>query len=247
MQLNQIQQIYNECVPYFIEQEIRQVPINARAGLVPLLLDSSSLRIFGCSKYYNSVESLMDHTTAERSSFIVNGSSKAVDLVVDSDKLWTVKFDKSEEMWKLDYNFLDEDDVKKHILVNQKLKCIDSINDGVCLQKSRITHRVPYEQILLIGKIDEVEKILSNNIVDDMYNDYPITSSYAKHKGVSLQEAATQLNFKIKDDFAYLAELESIRLKYTDIIVKTKNLESLKSIIFDFGNEMYGYSRFGIA
>ena len=128
--------------------------------------------------------------------------------------------------------------------MQQKINLVDIITDSVCMQKSRATYKLPYEHILLVGKLHEIEKITSSNIISDQLNEYPITSSYAKFRNIEFKDAVAEIQFQLQHDFTYISELEYLRLKYTKIVRDETNIENLKNILEDFKNEIYGYSRF---
>ena len=58
--------------------------------------------------------------------------------------------------------------------MNEKLKTIDAVNDILCIQKARLVYKLPYEQNILIGKLYEVDKIISNNVQTFPFVEKPI-------------------------------------------------------------------------
>jgi hypothetical protein len=242
MDTQEIDSIIESQSKYFIKNRHSPIRIDANAGLIPILMHTASSRIIGISSYHLSIEGLLDHNTSERSSF--NTKTLTSNLAVSDHKLWTVQLDRIKEQWRVDLNFNSVDEVNYFILMNQKLKLVDIITDSVCMQKSRSTYKMPYEHVLLIGKLHEIEKITSNNITSDELNEYPIVSSYAKFRNISFETAVTEIQFQIKHDFTYISELEYLRLKYTKIVRDETSIENLKNILDDFKNEVYGYSRF---
>jgi hypothetical protein len=240
-----IEKIYTECKPHFVDHNIQRIHVHPQSGLVPLLIDSGSNRIIGSSRYYLSIESMLNHNTIERNSFHTKNISD--NLFVDSDKIWTIKFNKFKDCWEADYNFSSEDSVFRYIFMNQQLKAIDIVNDIVCVHKARVTYKLPYEQYIFAGKVAEVKEILSNNIENDPLNHYPITNAYARYRNISLIEAANEYDFHLKNEFVYLGELEYVRLRYSEMISKETDFSNLNKIMEDLHNEMYGYSRFGVS
>jgi hypothetical protein len=240
-----IEKIYTECKPHFVDHNIQRIHIHPKFGLIPLLIDTASNRIIGSSRYYLSIESMLNHNTTERNSF--HSQNISDNLFVDSCKLWTVRFNKFKECWDVDYNFSSEEEILKYIFMNQQLKAIDIVNDTICVNKARVTYKLPYEQYIFAGKVAEVKEILSNKIEHDPLNQYPITNAYAKYRNISLIEAANEYDFHLRNEFVYLGELEYVRLRYSEMISKETNFSNLNKIMEELRNEMYGYSRFGVA
>ena len=243
MEIQYIEKIVEENRKHFVNTWSQNVQLHGNFGMVAILMDSSH-RLIGIAHNYITVESLLNHKTAERSSFACRNAQE--NMFVNSDFMWTVKYNKVKETWEQDLNFKDDSEVNYFILMNEKLKTIDAVNDILCIQKARLVYKLPYEQNILIGKLYEVDKIISNNVQTDELNEYPIVSAYAKFRNITISEAANEIQFKLKHDFSYLGELEYNRLKYTDMIVKTSEIKDLKEIISDLHNVTYGYSRFGI-
>jgi len=244
MEMYEIDAIVDKHKNNFVDNQNYMVHISDCHGVIPILMHTASSRVIGVAKSFLSIQSLLDHNTSERFSF---GSPRQnTDFNVPNFKIWTVKYDRSKETWGVDLNFSGTEQIDYLIFMNQKLKLIDSINNTICNNQARLTHKLPYEQYMLIGKLDEINKIITNNIQEDSLNNYPLVSAYARDRNISLQDATKELSFQIKNDFTHLSELEYLRLKYSRIVREETDMSNFRTIEHDLMNELYGYSRFGV-
>ena len=72
-----------------------------------------------------------------------------------------------------------------------------------------------------------------------LFRSYPFIKGYSQLKNLSIEEAAKEvlLNYEIESGF--LAESENLRMKYTDIVRKEKDIKNLKTILKNFEVENY--------
>ena len=244
MDLNYIDSFIKSKLQYFVDPNPYPTVFSNRINLLPVLMHTSTNRVIGVAKYYSSVEGLMDHNISDRSSLCTPNGFE--DFDIENYKTWIVRYDKSKSNWITDFDLKNDEEINYFILMNQKLKMLDILVDTVCNQNGRLVYRLPYDQQLLLGKLSEIKIITDNNITTDELNEYPIISSYAKFRNITLSEAVNEMKFKIQNDFTYLSEVEYIRLKYTKIIREETDLTNLKNIGEELKNELYGYSRFGV-
>lgn len=220
------------------------VPITGRSEPVPVLMHTGTGRILGVAKFYLSVEGLLNYDISDRNT--LGTPNNLCEIAVENFKTWTVRYNKSKDYWNVDLSFKDSDEVNYFILMNQKLKMMDIINEIIFNQSARLVYKLPYEHAVAAGRLDEINKILTNNIQSDDLNQYPFVSSYAKFRQIEFREAVNELHFKIQNDSTYLSEVEFVRMKYTKLVREQKDLSNFDSICNELMNELYGYSRFGV-
>ena len=210
MEQIEIDQIVN--LNTFVPPQVIQ--ISPRIGPIPVLMHTSSQRIIGIAKFFMSVESLLDHNTTERNSLSTVNPSE--EYIIETNKMWLIRHDKSKECWKKDLN-VTHDQVEYFTVLNQKLEMLDILNNYILYSTLRLANKTPYEQLVLTGRLNEINSIKLNSISSDAVHEYPLISSYASFRDISLLDAVNEIEFKIQNDFAHISELENLRLRYSKI------------------------------
>ena len=92
--------------------------------------------------------------------------------------------------------------------------------------RNRYTRVLSGQDTIYILKYLEAKEIISKNITEDQFMEYPFIKGYSQLKNLSIEEAAKEvlLNYEIESGF--LAESENLRMKYTDIVRKEKDIKN---------------------
>jgi hypothetical protein len=232
-----ISEIYNDLKKHFIS-DVYPVSFSPNVQGCSVLLEEGTMRVIGAGKNAITLSSQMSINTQGRTHFRSRKLTNNFNLTIDCDKVWLIKFD-SESKWVKDYNFRDEDEVRKFIFLNQKFLLADRINT-VCMNSFVKT---PYEVYLNMSTMNEIQNINFNKVKSDPLNEYPIVSSYSRIYGIDLQEAISKLELSLKCETTQLSEFEYLRLKFTKLASEQEKIEDLKNLLQQFDDEFIGYSR----
>ena len=141
---------------------------------------------------------------------------------------WKYILDLSNSNWIEDYNIKSLEELDSIILTNQKAHYLDKIY-GFLNQWYLLNTNTQFQQNVYFMKYLEVKDIFAKNIQIDDLGEYPHTTSYAKLKNISLQQAAKQIKFSYENLSAVISEVEFLRLKYKNLIVEETDIRKLKS------------------
>lgn len=230
----QLHNYFDSLKPHFNTYIFDRGPIkmsdnNLRANILCLHTN----RLLAVSHYRMSVKALIDYDSFVMSTFY-NRFQKDYDIVIDpwTPWSWTRRNDAGE--WINDLNIDSEADLYKLILISQKVIVLDNIHFSIEQYRRQFDGGLLGQETVYINKYLESKKILEDGIKEDPLMVYPFTSMYARNSEISLQEAARTIMLQHEIQSGMLAENEAIRVKFTNLIRKEKDISKLKNIYRDY-------------
>ena len=172
-------------------------------------------------------------------SFVKRG--KNPNLIIDKKKSWTVCLGDNEWIRELRIHNIEE--LKKLILVNQKVTLLDYIHRRIGGYRRIISCKTRLQHMVYLDKYVEAKDIIIKNVEKDETGEYPLVSGYADIDDITLQEAASRIIFQYESQKACLAESENIRIRFTRKVQKAIDLDELNQIKQDFDVQ---YNKYGV-
>jgi hypothetical protein len=139
-----------------------------------------------------------------------------------------------DEMWGESYEFDSIEDLDKALLINQKAFALDSMYNTIQEKRLRFTGYDDTQRTIYLTKYQEALDIVKNNVTVDELNKYPHINGYAEYKAISLVDAAKQVIFKHENASCVLAEFETMRIKYKDLICMQTTQQGIKETYESF-------------
>jgi hypothetical protein len=90
------------------------------------------------------------------------------------------------------------------------------------------------QRTIYLDKYREALDIVTNNITVDALNKYPHVNGYAEYKAIGLVDAAKQVMFKHENAACVLAEFETMRIKYKDLVCAQTTQQGIKATYESF-------------
>ena len=199
-------------------------------------------RLISIADHPMSVRSLVGSNTISVFTFYVNNAKYPDDynIIVEKNKCW--QFVKDGTRWSKNLNIFSIEELQSYILTTQKIAILDKIHEYIDHNRKPVTQKLMGQDFVYLSKYLEAKEVIENNIEKDDFLNYPFVSGYADTIGVSMQESAKQIKIQHELQNCYLADSENLRIKYTNIIRKEKEIENLKNILTSFYTDSHGYS-----
>ena len=236
---NDINDYYDSVKPYFITQNEYKVSMDDNWHRTNLLMNNEG-RIIGISKIPMTVRSLCGIKYYAAYSFYLMNQEK-YDWI-EKNKCWKYSKDTNNRQWTTNHPIKSIESLKEYILMNQKVSLLDKIHDIIDFQRSEQCKLLVGQELIYTAKYLESKSILDNNLEKDDLLEYPFVSGYASSKGVSLEQAAKEIQLQYQVDKGFLSESENIRIRYTNLIRKETDIKNLQGLFQDFHDESYKYS-----
>jgi hypothetical protein len=200
-------------------------------------------RLTAISNNPMSIRALVGSNTISLYSFYTNESVKYpddYDIVVEKNKCW--EFVKNNNGWFKNLSIQTTEELYNYILTTQKIAILDKIHNYIDHNRKPITQKLMGQDLVYTSKYLEAKEVIDKKIECDTFLNYPFVSGYAETMGILIQESAKQIITQYELQSCVLADSENLRIKYTNIIRKEKNIENLKEILNSFYTEGHGYS-----
>lgn len=236
----EIKQYIETLKPYYFMHKNYMMTFGRGFPITNILVTSTDLRVLGISEMYSSVDPLKNYNTEIRHTF---GHTDQQDITIPADEVWRLKFNRTNSVWILNSD-IDADTLYFHILSQQKINVLDTINSHILVRTAPYNNRMPYEHYISFLKYKQATDILENNVLEDELLKYPLVAKYAEGYNIDLQHAAKQIKFNIDEDISFLSEIESIKIKYYSMIKNESKLENLSGIFSEFVNQFHNYAHF---
>lgn len=238
----QIEQYYQSQYQYFIDKRNFCVRMaDNRLAFYGLITNDG--RLVAISENPMSIKALVGSNLLLIYTFFIDEFAKYPDdynHIVEKNKCW--HFVRTDNGWYKNIKIESEKELHDYILTSQKIASLDKMHNYIDHNRKQITQRLIGQDLVYTSKYLEAKEILEKQIENDEYLNYPFVSGYAETVGISLQESAQQIKLQYEVQSCYLADSESLRIKYTNIVRKEKNIENLKEILNSFYTEGHGYS-----
>lgn len=235
-----IEEIYYMMYCHFIDQRrYGTIDSGSNNGNCYVLLYNN--RLIANATYGSSVRALAGFKTSVTYSFKFPRVRNTESFTIPDNRCWFMKINELTAKWEHNVEFATEHELKQCILLNQKVVALDKINHQVEFYRKDANDHINGQQSVYIRKYLEAKDILDKNIIVDNTLQYPFVSGYAKHKGISANEAAKIITLQYDMESSYLAESENIRTKYVDLIRAETDIVNLKEIVRDFYTEHHSY------
>jgi hypothetical protein len=240
----QVNEIYDSLSPYFFNKKENVVWMAANSLEVYALLDTS-YRLVAMAKNPMTIKALSNIEYGGLYTFFT--SEKAIhpqdyDFYVSYNRCWEFVKDLSCVTWQRNTNIKSKEKLYDYILMTQKAALLDKIHSELEYHRRPFVRLLSGQEIIYEQKNIEATEILKDNITEDETLKYPYTTGYAKVMNISLQEAAKQIKLQHEIKHTYLAENESLRIKYTEMIVNEKDIKNLHNIYDAFNISRQAYS-----
>lgn len=144
------------------------------------------------------------------------------------------KYVQIEETWGESYDFNSVEDLDKALLINQKAFALDSMYNMIQEKRLLFTGYDDTQRTIYLDKYREALDIVTNNTTVDELNKYPYINGYAEYKGIGLVDAARQVIFKHENAACVLAEFETMRIKYKDLVCMQTTQQGIKATYESF-------------
>jgi len=230
---------------YFIDKTNQQINTKQSQNLF-LLVDLSN-RLIATSKDYSAVKAFATIDKKVVSGFWNNnmGNGNYPEVNFMRSQSWKLQLNSSGNNWIENLNFNSVEELSNYILINQKVFALEFVNSRIDYERTQHTSYLPLQNIIYFSKYLEAKEILSLSIDKDDCLKYPYTTGYANLKGLTLQEAAKRICLKHDFQSGYLAEVETLRMKYKDLICDETDIKNLKTTIENFNKEVITYGQIG--
>lgn len=230
---------------HFVDRTQQQINTKQSQNLF-LLVDLTN-RLIATSKDYSSVKSFATVDKKVVNGFWNNnmGTGNYPDVSFLRSQSWKMQLNASGTNWVENLNFNSTEELTSYILINQKVFTLELVNSRIDYERTQHTSYLPLQNIIYFSKYLEAKEILSLGIDNDDTLKYPYTTGYANLKGLTLQEAAKRICMKHDFQSGYLAEVETLRMKYKDLICDETDIKNLKPIIENFNKEVITYGQIG--
>lgn len=238
----QVEQYYQSQYPYFIDKNNYFIKMYENSLSFYGLITNES-RLIAFAKNPMSVKALAELNALSIYSFYISNSARYPDdynHVVEKNKAW--QFIKKENGWFKNLNMRSVEELHGYILTTQKIALLDDVHNYIDHNRKRITQKLIGQDFVYLAKYSEAKEVLEKNIESDNFLVYPFVSGYAETVGISLQESAQQIKLQYEFQKHYLAESENLRIKYTNIVRKEKDIKNLREILNSFYTDAHGYS-----
>jgi hypothetical protein len=206
-----------------------------------LLFDNNN-NLLAISKYYSTVKSLAVLNKKYCESFKYRNVPENFSHIIKKNECWKYKLVHEEKIYSKKTHVNSVEELEDFILINQKSKCMDAIQDKINYAIKNETCESPIQQQIYFSKYLEAKEILKNNVVVDEFMQYPYTRGYSNINQITLQEAAKMILTQHEILSDCLSEFENIRLKYKKKILKETDLKNLNPILEQFYTEFDRYS-----
>ena len=230
---------------HFVDKTNQQINTKQNQNLF-LLVDLSG-RLIATSKDYSAVKSFATIDKKVVGGFWTNamGTNNYPDVTFMRSQSWKLKLNGSGTNWVEDINYTSTEELSNYFLINQKVFVLELVNSRIDYERTQHTSYLPIQNIIYFSKYLEAKEVLSLNVESDDTLKYPYTTGYANLKGLSLQEAAKRICLKHDFQSGYLAEVETLRMKYKDLICDETDIKNLKNILENFNKEVVTYGQIG--
>ena len=205
-----------------------------RNGNKIILFDPHAWRVFALCKHISTASSMHGYN----SQFVVVRVNHTDKRYCDLWR-WRRTFT---GIWTEDYSFEDEHQLAHAILVNQKCFALDSLYNFSQISRDWNLGYDEQQAAIYTSKYLEAKEILERGITEDTTYQYPLVTSYADLKNISLVESAKLIKLQYDMKKSYLAENEKLRLKYKKMFMEQPDLQSLNQVYEQFlvENSKYG-------
>lgn len=230
----QLHNYFNSLKPHFSQYIFNRKPIKmSDNNLKANILSLNNHRLLGVSYYPMSVKALVDYDTILMNTFY-NTSQKDYNHTIDPWTPWFWTRRNSMGEWSMDANIDSEEFLYKLILISQKIIVLDNIHFIMEMYRKPMENGLSCQDSIYTSKYLESKHIIQNKVESDPLWEYPFTSGYAKVSDISLQEAAKRIILQYDMWAGTLSENESLRVEYTNLIRKEKDITRLKKIFNDY-------------
>jgi hypothetical protein len=138
------------------------------------------------------------------------------------------KFVQAGSSWEVNYAFESIEDLDKALLANQKAFALDEIYDFIEDKRILYSKHDSSQSAIYLEKYKEALEVVKSGMQEDAINQYPYVNAYARYKGVSLFDAAQRIIFKKESLDCVLAELETLRIQYKNLICQQTTQQGVK-------------------
>lgn len=231
----QIDDYYDSLSKYFLDQNNYSVKLSEN-WLKTTILKSGTGRLVAIAKEPMTIKSLAnEHFEPKYTFFTKQGAD--YEIWVEKKKCWKWIHDYNTHQWTKNLNIKNEDELYYLILTNQKVALLDKIHAQVEFYRKKFTSCLEGQLTIYTWKYLEAKEILEKNITEDEFLNYPFVKGYADTCGITLQQSAKEIMLNHEIQSTFLAESESLRIKYTNIVRKETNIANLKTIFNNFETE----------
>lgn len=229
----------------FIDKTNQQINTKQSQSLFALV--DVNNRLIATSKDYSSAKpfATVDKKVINGFWNVKMGMNNYPDVTFMRSQSWKLQLNSSGTNWVENLNFNSIEELNSYILINQKVYALEAINSRIDFERTQHTSHLPIQNIIYFSKYLEAKEILSLNIEKDELLKYPYTSGYANLKEITLQEAAKRICLKHDFQSGYLAEVETLRMKYKDLICDETDIKNLKVTAENFDKEVVSYGQIG--
>jgi hypothetical protein len=238
-----IDELYRSLEHKLVSRNNYPVRVNRSSPPMGILVTASpDFRILGIPRFQETLDALKDFNNDVRLTF--NYRMDQPEFEFSMQHCWKVKFVRAKSIWLVDEKIPSEQDLMYYILMAEKIAVLDNINQHIYLQTFEFNRRMGFENVLNQYRYLQVTDILNKNIQQDLLMDYPAVTLYAKSKGISLHDAATEIKFNTDNDMTFLSEFSAMRVKYEQLVKKETTIDNLMDIQKQFENQNTGYATF---
>lgn len=210
-------------------------PVNTGNQALRYLMDSNGrLVAIGTHKMSCQSMAIFDKTYVPRL-FNSNNNSN-VNSNIQRELCWKLKKvgNPHQSTWEENLDIESVEDLYNIVLANQKVCLLDKIYDYIDYTRLPYAEGMINQNFIYFSKYSEAKEILENNIEVDSELKYPYTTGYANLTGLTLRQSADSIILQHEIKSGFLAESESVRLKYKNLVVNEKDIANLKNIYKDF-------------
>ncbi len=145
------------------------------------------------------------------------------------------KWDARERIFKKTEPALITDNLRERSqLAVGKAYAIGSIMSGLARARYQFSKGIILQETVYLTKKLQAQAFRDSGYDEDRLIEYPYVVQYADMAGISLRQAADDIIFKAKLADDGLAKTEFLRLKYFDLVRKTKGAGELDAIVKQF-------------
>lgn len=233
----QIDDYYDSLSQYFLDQNTYSIKLSEFWGKTTIL-KSGLGRMVAIAKEPMTIKSLANEHFEPKYSFYTKPDAN-YDIWVEKKKCWKWIHDYNTQQWTKNLNIQNEEELYHLILINQKVALLDRIHEQVSFYRNKLTNCLDGQLTIYTWKYLEAKEVIQNNLTEDEFLKYPFVKGYADVCNIPFQQAAKEILLNHEIQSGFLAESESLRIKYTNFIRNEKDIKNLTRMLNNFETENF--------
>ena len=235
----EINDYYDSLVPVMPRPEDRVVDMSFKNTNTNILISAG--RLLAVANYSASVKALAEFNKSNIFTFQLVGMEERPNLYFQKNKCWRIRVTEDGKAWQDSPNIESLEQLYDFILISQKAAVLDVIHRRLDMNRRREIKAAQGQNHIYFAKYLEAKEILEKGITEDPICKYPFVTGYADLVGMDIVEASKLIKFKYETRASFLAENETLRLKYTSFVKQQTTLEDLGIILEQFKAESTKY------